>query len=154
MKSIIILYSLAISLAYIFFIGLISGAVIDVTSSWYLSLELPMFYPLNIAFSIGWGIAYILFAVMLALIISRHKSNAKAYFLIGAITILNIVWCIVFFQLHSIGWALLILTCQFALILFLINNQYMRFEVVVLCSIISIWYAFALTLNYSILLLN
>jgi tryptophan-rich sensory protein len=139
-------------------IGGLSGfATIADVNGWYKTLNKPSFNPPNAIFGPVWSLLYLLMGISLFLIWQRPKteerSRAIAIFFIQII--LNFFWSIIFFNLHSVGWALVeIIAMWFSilamiLVFYRVNKPAALLQLPYIC-----WVSFATLLNTSIYYLN
>lgn len=154
MKRVKYLCSFAIALLWIIIIGTISTLLIDINSSWYNSLILPSYMPKSIIFSLVWSIIYINFTIIISNIIVKYRLRKDLYFLVGTVTILNCIWILLFFIIHSIFISLFIILAQIALLVVLLYRLRKNTLTFILVFITLIWYNFTIILNYSIIVLN
>ena len=126
-------------------------------SLWYDSLTKPLLQPPSWIFSPVWIILYgtILAAVILYSVTITTKDKAGGYICFVTHMILNILWSPVFFYLHKVDIALIILFLMDFLAAIIISRF---FYVSKLAGIILfpyfIWLMFATYLNIQILILN
>ncbi len=140
-------------------VGFLSSIVVaDSVSNWYTTIDKPSFNPPDNVFGPVWTLLYILMGISVGIVWNRGfyhvwVKTALYHFLFQLL--LNALWSIVFFGLHSIFTALLIVTTLFILLLF----TYKWFKVVnktaaYLLIPYILWVGFALVLNFSIWQLN
>jgi len=127
-------------------------------NTWYSELNKPFFNPPNWIFGPAWTLLYTLMAVAFALVWdSRTKIHlkSKAMKLFVAQFALNLVWTPVFFGLHQIAIALLIIVFLWILI-FKTMQAFKRVNMTSYYLMIPylLWVSFATALNASILYLN
>ena len=100
-------------------LGFLSGRSVPVgtENSWYLALSKPAVTPPPIAFPIAWTTLYILMGVALALMLNARGARGRgpALALFGAQFLLNLAWTPVFFGLHKVGVATLVIAAMLAL---------------------------------------
>ncbi len=154
MKQFKLLISFAIALAYIFVVGYASTLLTTPDSSWYIALAKPDYLPPNYVFPIAWGVCYAMMAFAITVTVN-NKALRRALLVWGVLGILNIVWCLSFFTLHLIYFALIVLAIQVAILIILMifylkNTKFVWIAMIPLLS----WYIYALFLNFSILILN
>ncbi len=136
------------------FIG--SFATIDAITGWYTTIVKPSFNPPNWIFGPVWSLLYTLMGICFYLInISEHPSKVFVRKLFIVQLILNAFWSILFFNFHTLGFAIVdILLLLFVLILIAIKGK----EISIWCRILFIpyilWVSFATILNISIWWLN
>jgi len=104
------------------FIASIIGSVFTIRSipDWYPSLKKPPYTPPNRVFGPIWMILYVLMAISVFLTWERGLSNPgelAAFVLFWIQLIFNVLWSIVFFGLKQQGWAVIIITVLWILIL-------------------------------------
>jgi len=124
---------------------------------WYDMLAKPSFNPPNWLFSPVWTTLYILMGISLFLILKSENSKDKLQGVIffGVQLVLNGLWSIIFFGLHSILWAFIIIIL---LLLFIVLSMY-KFHKILRAAVYLLipyllWVSFAAVLNLSIYLLN
>lgn len=140
-------------------VGFLSSlAVIDSIQDWYLTSNKPFYTPPNEVFSPVWTVLYIMMGVSVGIVWNRgfHHiwvKTALYHFLFQLL--LNALWSIVFFGLHSTLGGMLIIFTLFILLLF----TYKWFKVVdkiaaYLLIPYILWVAYATVLTISIWNLN
>ncbi|MBL8580161.1 MAG: tryptophan-rich sensory protein [Mesorhizobium sp.] len=95
--------------------GLLIG-LLTAPGPWYAELAKPSFNPPNWIFGPVWTILYVLIAVAGWRVWQRDRSG-PAIKLWWLQLVLNFAWSPVFFALHSVGFALVIIVALFATIL-------------------------------------
>ncbi len=140
-------------------VGFLSSlAVMDSITDWYVTINKPFFTPPNGVFSPVWIVLYIMMGVSVGIVWNRgfHHiwvKTALYHFLFQLL--LNALWSIVFFGLHSIVGGLLVILTLFILLIF----TFKWFKVVnktaaYLLIPYILWVAFATVLNIGIWNLN
>lgn len=125
--------------------------------TWYETLAKPFFNPPNWLFGPVWAILYILMAVALYLVWTKHASRDRnlGIVLFIAQLALNALWSIVFFGLQSTLLGVLVIVPLLALI---IATTYMFYKVskkaAYLMVLYILWVSFATVLNIAVYLLN
>jgi len=149
---------LTISIAIPFIAGAIGNfATLPNITSWYAMLEKPVFNPPNWIFGPVWTLLYALMGMSLYLVwTSRLKQvKTKAFVAFGIQLVLNILWSMAFFGLHSpIGGLIIILGLTVAIVLTM--RFFWRFSRMAVYLLIPylLWVCFATTLNSAIVVLN
>lgn len=125
---------------------------------WYQTLHKPSFTPPNWLFPVAWTSIYIMIAIAAYLVWKRRNRTATytqtrvVYFVQ---LLLNFSWSIIFFGMHQIFAALVIILLLW---IFILINIYAfgRFNRTAAWLLIPylIWVSFASVLNFSIYLLN
>lgn len=89
-----------------------SLATIPNIPTWYGSLTKPLLNPPNWLFGPVWSVLYLLMGVALALIILKVSKQSKksAYLWFGVQLVLNTLWSLVFFGLHSPWLGVVVIT--------------------------------------------
>ncbi|MGO4912719.1 TspO/MBR family protein [Leeuwenhoekiella sp. W20_SRS_FM14] len=136
------------------------GAVATQSSvtTWYPTLTKPFFTPPNWLFAPVWTTLYILMGIAAGLVWDGgfyHKWVKTALYHFGFQLLLNAFWSIIFFGLHLILPALLVITALLILLLF----TYKWFRVVNIKAAFLlipyiIWVCYATALNFEIWRLN
>jgi benzodiazapine receptor len=90
-------------------VGYLSNSGFD--NGWYVPLRKPGFQPPAWMFGVVWTILYALLGVALAIILREHPSKDRrdALWLFGGQLALNFAWSPIFFRLHMIDVALLVI---------------------------------------------
>jgi tryptophan-rich sensory protein len=130
--------------------------------AWYTTINLPKFIPPNFVFPLVWDIIFILMVISFYLIL-KEKVNTKkileykrqAIFLFVLQLIFNVLWSLLFFQLHLILYALI----EVIILELLIISNVLKFRKINLTSAYlllpyAIWVLFGVVLNLYIFLLN
>lgn len=125
--------------------------------TWYAELIKPFLNPPNWVFGPVWSILYVLMGIALAMVILKETPHKKihAYGWYGAQLILNTLWSIVFFGLHSFAVAtatIVVLLISIALTI----RAFSRIDKTASLLLIPyiLWVSFATYLTISIALLN
>ena len=133
--------------------GWLIGAT-NIPGEWYDGLAKPPFNPPPWIFGPVWTVLYVLIAIAGWLIWNRRRTG-------GAMTAwwvqlgLNFLWSPVFFTLHSVGMALIVIVALLAAILLFIVLAWPRDRVAAMLFVpYAAWVAFATMLNASIWWLN
>lgn len=145
------------------FIVFISGAVgtlatLPQITTWYAALAKPSWTPPNDWFGPIWTTIYILIGIALFLVWRQGLERRDVRFTIGIFAVqlvLNILWSLVFFGLHSIlGGFILICLLWIAILANMIAFYVISKPAGLLFIPYIIWVSIASYLNYSVLLLN
>ena len=124
---------------------------------WYDKLDKPYFNPPSWVFSPVWTTLYILMGISLFLVLKAENSNDKkqALTFFAVQLILNGLWSIVFFGLHSILGAFIVIIF---LLLFIILSMLKFYRISKPAAYLLIpyllWVSFATVLNFFIYILN
>ena len=145
--------SLVIFLAIVFGGGLLIGFAAQ-PGEWYAALAKPWFNPPNWLFGPAWSVLYILIAIAGWRVWPLQGADTPQRLWVAQL-VLNFLWSPVFFGMHSIAGALVIVLVMLALILAFIASarRYDR-PAAWLFVPYCLWVAFAATLNLSIWWLN
>jgi benzodiazapine receptor len=127
-------------------------------NDWYATLKKPSFNPPNLAFPLVWTIIYILIAIAAYLVWKQRKysvtyrTTAGIYF---TQLLLNFSWSIIFFGMHAVFGALVIIILLWVSIIFNIAwfSKFNKTAAWLLAPYI-LWVTFAGLLNLNIYLLN
>jgi tryptophan-rich sensory protein len=168
---------IVLSVLFVAIVALLGSAFTDTSSSWYQGLTLPALQPPPIAFSIAWGIIYLMFAASLS-IVSIHSGanpqlttatdpgnptkrpdlfpqNKSTLLLYLASGVLNVLWTYVFFIQQNPAGALLVLILTLIVAAFLIAAAAKVSKLAAgLLIPYFVWLCFALYLNYELAFLN
>jgi translocator protein len=126
--------------------------------TWYASLNKPFFNPPNWIFGPVWTILYILMGISLYLIVREGLKTPlvrQGVALFAIQLVVNLVWSIVFFGMHSPVSALAVIFLLLALLIGTIVLFYrISHAAAWLLVPYLIWCCFATILNASIIMLN
>jgi len=126
--------------------------------TWYPQLAKPVFTPPNWLFAPVWTVLYILMGIAAGLVWNKgyyHKWVKTALYHFGFQLILNAAWSIVFFGMHLVLPALLIILSLLILLLFTFKwFKVVKPEAAYLLFPYIIWVAYASALNFEIWRLN
>lgn len=153
------IYKLIISIFLCLGAGLI-GSVFTIKSitAWYSLLNRPAFAPPNWLFGPVWTALYILMGFSLFLVWRRFPPDTKSkrsLVLFFIQLIFNVAWSVVFFGLHQIFLALLVILILWLMIVVVILNFYKINKTAAYLLVPYLyWVTFASVLNYSFWLLN
>jgi translocator protein len=88
-------------------------------NAWFARLVKPAIMPPDWAFPVAWGLIYVLLGLALAMIINARGSRLRVPALIAFAVqmVVNLSWSPVFFGLHQVTAAMLILAVLFVLVL-------------------------------------
>ena len=143
-------------LAITFSASLIGGlATITFKEPWYSLLNKPTFNPPDWIFGPVWTSLYIMMTVSIWLYWHTKNRDMNTVYIYFIHLVFNTTWSVVFFVLHNMVLALLVLIVLLALII----NLILRFKRVKMLSAYLmipylLWCSFALILNTSLILLN
>ena len=140
-------------------LGIVSGRASNsgYSNGWFAALDKPAMMPEGWVFGAAWTILYILLGLVLAMILhaqgARRRGLVIGLFL--AQLLLNYAWSPVFFGMHQVRTALIIILAMLA-ISAVVTVLFMRIRPVAAYLMIPYlaWLAFASLLNYQIIQLN
>ena len=102
-----------VTVPFILLLGFASARLVPSGSqnSWYAALTKPENMPPEIAFPVAWTIIYVLMGLALAMVINARGSRLRgpAIILFAIQMAANLAWAPVFFGMHQVGTALIIL---------------------------------------------
>ena len=135
------------------FIG--AFATITFKDPWYSLLNKPAFNPPDWVFGPVWTILYLMMTIAIWLYWHNRNRNINTIYIYFIHLVFNTTWSVVFFVLHNMLLALVVLISLIVLIFILI----VRLKSVNLVSSYLmipylIWCMFALVLNFNLILLN
>ena len=138
-----------------FLSGQLSGSGSD--SLWFQSLEKPAIYPPPMWFGIVWTILYILMGLALAMVCAAWGARARgiAIAAFAVQLVVNLTWSPVFFALHDIRAALIVIAVLDVLVIITIVLfwRVRKLAAVLLWPYLA-WIAFATVLNWQFLEAN
>ncbi|MGJ5640918.1 TspO/MBR family protein [Formosa sp. S-31] len=123
-------------------------------SAWYLNLNKAPWTPPGRVFGLAWSVIMFCFSFYMAKLISL-KNQSEVYLLYGLQCILNVIWNYLFFNLHVVNLAMLILSSLTVLIvLFYVKYKSLLKQNSLLIAPYAIWLLLACSLNGYIILFN
>ena len=144
---------LAVFLLVVIAIGGLIG-VANVPGAWYLALHKPAFNPPNWIFAPVWLVLYVLIAIAGWRTFLADRTGQSMWLWLGQLA-LNWAWSPVWFGLHALWPAFVIILALLVLILAFIATSWRRNRVSAWLFVpYALWVAFAGSLNLSIALLN
>lgn len=122
-------------------------------STWYATLTRPAFAPPNWVFGPVWTILYTLIGISLYKIWIKNKKDSLKLFFFHLF--LNAIWSPIFFGLHDLALAFLVIVIMDITLIFVIKNFYKLNRIAGLILIpYLLWIGFATILNFSFWQLN
>jgi tryptophan-rich sensory protein len=148
-----------VTVPFVLLLGFASGRIVPSGDEnlWYQMLQKPAETPPGWVFPVAWGTLYALMGLALAMIINARGSRLRglALVLFSVQLAANLVWSPLFFGLHQVFWALVLIVVIFLLALattFVFGR--IRTGAAWLMVPYLAWLCFAATLNYQIHRLN
>ena len=122
---------------------------------WYSLINKPSFNPPNWIFAPVWTTLYLMMTIAIWLFWHSKIRDMNTIYIYFIHIVFNTTWSIVFFGLHEIFYALLVLVA----LIFLIITLILRFKRVNMLSYYLmipylLWCCYALILNFNLILLN
>ena len=154
LKNKIVTFILFLSIT--FSASLIGGlATINFKEPWYSLLNKPVFNPPDWIFAPVWTSLYLMMTVAIWIFWHTKNKNINTVYIYFIHLIFNTTWSVVFFVIHNMVLALIVLIVLIALII----NLILRFKRVNMFSVYLmipylLWCCFALILNTSLVILN
>jgi benzodiazapine receptor len=169
---------IVLSVLFMAIVATLGSAFTDTSSDWYQGLTLPALQPPPVAFSIAWGIIYLLIAASLSIVsiksganpqhtaptaepggkpkrIDLFPKNKSTLLLYLASGVQNVLWTYVFFTLHNPAGALFVLIITIIVAALLIADAFKISKAAGgLLVPYFVWLCFALYLNYELAFLN
>ncbi|MFB9845174.1 TspO/MBR family protein [Mucilaginibacter ginsenosidivorans] len=150
---------LAISIIITLFIGFAASFFTrPEISGWFVTLKKPSFNPPNWVFAPVWTTLYILIGIS-AYLVWKRRDDSGIFKVTAAVyviqLILNFSWSLVFFRMHELLGALIVIKLLWLMILATII-YFGKFSKVASWLLVPylLWVSFATVLNFSIYLLN
>lgn len=140
-------------------VGLIGSIYTMQSLPWYALLHKPSFNPPNWVFGPVWIFLYFLMGLSLYFVWTKKSSKktlqGKAYLIFVLQLIFNVLWSIVFFGLHNIFGAFIVIIILWFLIIETIRQfaKVDQFASMLLYPYLA-WVTFATALNFAIWVLN
>ena len=154
LKNKIVTFILFLSIT--FSASLIGGlATINFKEPWYSLLNKPVFNPPDWIFAPVWTTLYSMMTVAIWIFWHTKNKNINTVYIYFIHLIFNTTWSVVFFVIHNMVLALIVLIILIALII----NLILRFKRVNMFSVYLmipylLWCCFALILNTSLIMIN
>jgi len=122
---------------------------------WYSLINKPSFNPPSWIFAPVWTTLYLMMTIAIWLFWHSKNRDMNTIYIYFIHIVFNTTWSVIFFGLHQIFYALLVLIVLITLIIILI----MRFKRVNVLSFYLmfpylLWCCYALILNFNLLILN
>jgi tryptophan-rich sensory protein len=142
-----------ITVPVIVILGLVMGVVSNsgFGNPWYDRLARPAFQPPGWAFGATWTTLYTMMGIALAAVLDAPKSRLRtqALWLFGAQLLINLAWSPIFFALHMIDLALVVIVVML-LLAAVTANLFRRIRPVAGWLLIPylLWLCLATALNY------
>ena len=149
-------FSLLFFLAFSFGASAWGGFVTSIYKEpWYSTLTKPGFNPPDYIFPSIWIILYVSMAFAVWLIWINPKKTEKIIYIYFIHLLVNASWSIVFFALHQVFLALLVILIILLLVVWLIKLYYPINKVSALLMFPYLaWLSYAFVLNFYIFILN
>lgn len=143
----------------ILFLGFLSGQMANsgYENSWFVALKRPDIVPPGWVFGVVWSTLYVLMGLSLAMILHARgaQGRGRALVLFGLQLALNLVWSPLFFALHQVSMAFVLILLILALtIVTSFAFAPIRKAAAWLLVPYMVWLSFAAILNYQIDRLN
>ncbi len=150
---------LILSILLVELVGILSSiGTLGSIQTWYASLVKPSFNPPNWIFGPVWTILYLMIGIALFLVWSNKvkiKDKINAYQIFTIQLLLNALWTLVFFGMHQIFWALIVIVLLLIAIALTIREFYKISKIAAYILLPYIlWVIFASLLNLSFFILN
>lgn len=151
-----VLSALALSVLPVAAVAALSALLADANGAWYTALRKPVFTPPQWVFPLAWGIVYVCAMASIYLLLRSGASISPAILALLIVAgVLNVLWTAVFFRLHALLAACIVLLALLAALgglIGLLGPAHRASALLLLPHLL--WGLFALLLNVSILLLN
>ncbi len=139
-------------------LGTLSGlSTVSQIPTWYAELNKPSWNPPSWIFGPMWTTLYILMGVALARIwhLTSSQARSTALILFGIQLLLNLIWSPIFFGMHKLGLALIVILILVICIILTIRS-FVSLDKVSGWLLVPylLWVSFASFLNYTIYQLN
>jgi benzodiazapine receptor len=126
--------------------------------NWYAGLAKPSFNPPNWIFGPVWTILYLMTGISLYLFLTgkgKSKNKIDGFWIFGVQLMLNFLWSIVFFSMHQILGALIVIALLWiSIVLNIVTFYRVSKSSAYLLIPYLFWVSFASVLNFAIWMLN
>lgn len=148
-----------VTVPFILLLGFTSGRLAPSgdDNPWFVQLAKPQIMPPNWAFPVAWSAIYVLMGLALAMVINARGSTVRtpALIVFAIQMALNLAWTPVFFGMHQVDTALLIIAALVVMVLLTVVLFWrVRKSAAILLLPYLAWLGFAGTLLYRIDQLN
>ena len=136
--------------------SVIGGLVITgFKEPWYSLINKPSFNPPSWIFAPVWTTLYLMMTIAIWLFWHSKNRDMNTIYIYFIHIVFNTTWSVVFFGLHQIFYALLVLIALISLIIILIK-RFKRVNVLSFYLMFPylLWCCYALILNFNLLILN
>jgi len=142
------LIALAVFLLLVVITSAIAGQFTG--GNWYLAMNQPSWNPSPMLLASAWAVLYVLMAVSAWMVWETMRGLARvALAWWGLQLLLGVLWSFVFFGLHRVGWALVVMSLWLLAVLLVIRNfRSIRLEASSLMMPVGAWLLFAWVLNF------
>lgn len=146
----------AFGIALCLILGSLSGFIAGSgPSNWYNQLNQPVFTPPPWVFGPVWTVLYIMIGIAAAYLWQRKQSEQSLFRLFILQLVLNLIWSPVFFGLHSILSAAVIIVILWMTLIRLLYAAWSNHRLVTYLLLpYFVWVSFAMVLNISLVVLN
>ena len=122
---------------------------------WYSLINKPSFNPPSWIFAPVWTTLYLMMTIAIWLFWHSKNRDMNTIYIYFIHIVFNTTWSVVFFGLHQIFYALLVLIALISLIIILIK-RFKRVNVLSFYLMFPylLWCCYALILNFNLLILN
>lgn len=141
-----------VSLAVFLFVVVISAAVSGLFAGgeWYLAMIKPTWNPPAIVMALAWAVLYVLMAVSAWMIWDAMRGLARVALAWWVLQLLlSIAWSWIFFGLHRIGWAMVVIFLWLLVVVMVIKTfRPLKQEAATLMIPQAAWLIFMAVLNF------
>ena len=133
------------------------GAIATFTSKepWYSELSKPVFTPPDWVFGPVWTLLYLSMTIAIWSVWNKNFRNLNIIYIYFIHLFFNTTWSIIFFGLHQIFFALVVLIILiFLIVVLIIRFKRVNFVSYYLMIPYLLWCCYALFLNFNLLMLN
>ncbi|MDE7191385.1 MAG: tryptophan-rich sensory protein [Clostridia bacterium] len=147
------LWSIAIAMGIVLLYASLSAYFIKI-DGWYNGLILPSIALSPKGMAIGWSLAYIVNIAIIARLIF-HRKHTMIILPLVILGVLNILWCMVFFTIHSTiaSFVILIIACALIFAIFVMTIRRDTIAMILLEPLFA-WYVYLAIVNYYIFINN
>ena len=147
------LWSIAIAMGIVLLYASLSAYFIKI-GEWYNALILTSIGLALKGRAIGWSIAYIVNIAIIARLIF-HRKHTIIILPLVILGILNIIWCMLFFAIHSpiASFVILIIACALIFAVFIMTIRRDTIAMILLEPLFA-WYVYLAIVNYYIFIHN
>lgn len=144
-----------LAIGAVILVAVLGSIFVNIGMEWFDTLLKPSEWVPNIVIPIVWTVIYVAFAIYLYFAIKNDRLDKEIIWLLIANGILNVLWCFMFFTVHSLLWGLIVIIINLiagAIMISIMHKKDMFFSYFL--TIYPLWLSIATCLNLACWILN